>query len=304
MTKHPLSGVYAAAITPLKTDSSLALDDIQKYLEFLFRRGCHGALILGTTGEGPSFSAEERIKIFRAASEIRRVKPEFRLLAGTGTPSLEETITLTKGAFKLGFDGVVVLPPYYFHQANPEGILNWFQELINRAVPKDGVLLGYHFPVQAGLPIPIEVISKLTMDFPNQFAGFKDSTKESAYALQIGDRLDERLIALVGNEINLSESLHSGGSGCITGMANLHSPSLRRVWEDFHAGNNTQEIQGEINKKKRIIEQYQPYAPTLKVLLSELHGFPSWGVRLPLTPPPTDKIDRLLQEIQLDGGWP
>jgi 4-hydroxy-tetrahydrodipicolinate synthase len=216
---------------------------------------------------------------------------------------LEETITLTKAAFNLGFDGVVVLPPYYFHQAQPVGLFDWFQELINRAVPKDGVLLGYHFPIQAGLPIPLEVISELTRAFPYQFAGFKDSTKDSAYALQIGGRLDERLVALVGNDINLSESLHSGGSGCITGMANLHSPILRRAWEGFHTGKNTQEIQREINNKKRILEKFQPYAPTLKLLLSELHGFSPWGVRLPLTPLPTEKLDQLLQEIHLDGGW-
>ena len=129
MCYHPLSGVYAAAVTPLNPDQTIASEDIPEYLAFLAKRGCHGALLLGTTGEGPSFAVEERITIFKAGARIREEYPDFRLLAGTGTPSLEETIYLTKAAFDLGFDGAVVLPPYYFHQATTNGLFSWFHEL-------------------------------------------------------------------------------------------------------------------------------------------------------------------------------
>ena len=61
MALHPLSGVYAASLTPLKADYSLDLDSVPVYLDFLAKRGCHGALLLGTTGEGPSFSPAERL---------------------------------------------------------------------------------------------------------------------------------------------------------------------------------------------------------------------------------------------------
>ena len=138
MTNHPISGVYAAAITPLKDDFSPDLDAIPEYLSYLANNGCHGALMLGTTGEGPSFNEPERLDILKAALEIKNDFPNFSLLAGTGTPSLEETILLTKSAFDNGFDGVVVLPPYYFHQATDNGLFTWYQELINRSVPQDG----------------------------------------------------------------------------------------------------------------------------------------------------------------------
>ena len=91
MSNHHLSGIYAAAITPMKPDGSIALDEIPEYLLWLSNRGCHGALILGTTGEGPSFSTEERLSICEASYRIKEVKPEFRLLEGTGTPRLDET---------------------------------------------------------------------------------------------------------------------------------------------------------------------------------------------------------------------
>ncbi len=67
MTNHYLAGVYAAALTPLRKDYAPDLEAIPHLLSYLAKRGCHGALLLGTTGEGPSFSAEERVTIFKAS---------------------------------------------------------------------------------------------------------------------------------------------------------------------------------------------------------------------------------------------
>jgi 4-hydroxy-tetrahydrodipicolinate synthase len=294
MTNHPLSGVYAAAITPLNDDFSIALDDIPNFLSFLANRGCHGALLLGTTGEGPSFATDERLAIFKAALKVREVHPEFRLLAGTGTPSLEETITITKSAFDLGFEGAVVLPPYFFHQATEDGLYQWFQELIRRAVPEDGHLLGYHFPAQSGVPIPLGVLSRLRGVFPRQFIGLKDSTANAEHTHQVGVSLDENIVALVGNDKLLVEALDAGGSGCITAMANLHSPSLREIWDAHKNGEAARGAQEYIITNRNHLDGYQPFAPTIKALISELHDFPTWAVRPPLTPLPKIKIEELL----------
>src|SRR5215207_6960116 len=112
MSQHPLAGVYAAAVTPIREavsggdspDSTLDLESVPALLTFLAGRGCHGAVLFGTTGEGPSFSPGEREVLMRSASAARATTPGFRLIAGTGTPSLSETIDLTRLAFDLGFD--------------------------------------------------------------------------------------------------------------------------------------------------------------------------------------------------------
>src|SRR3990172_2509404 len=104
-----LTGVFAAVVTPLALARQPDLDALPPLLEFLAARGCHGALVLGTTGEGPSFSPDERSAIWKAAAEWRaKEAPCFQLLAGTGTPSLSETLALTKTAFDLGYEGVCV----------------------------------------------------------------------------------------------------------------------------------------------------------------------------------------------------
>ena len=97
---HPLAGVYAAAVTPLRaaslnrnrSDSTLDLESVPILLNFLATRGCHGVVLFGTTGEGPSFSPSEREALMRAAIAYRDQLPSFRLIAGIGTPSLSETI--------------------------------------------------------------------------------------------------------------------------------------------------------------------------------------------------------------------
>jgi len=297
MSNHRLSGIYAAAVTPINPDGSIALDDIPNYLNWLSNRGCHGALILGTTGEGPSFSTQERMNIYKASYRIKEVNPEFRLLAGTGTPSLEETLLLTKTAFDIGFEGAVVLPPYYYHQAAEEGIFQWFQYIINHGVPEDGFLLGYHFPAQSGVPIPINVVSKLKEKYPQQFAGFKDSTGDAEYAVLVGTDLDREILALVGNDKYLSQTLETGGSGCITAMANLFSPNLRNIWENFHSGDDTKSDQDIINLKRNILDDFRPFPPTIKFLLSEIYGFPEWSVKSPLTPLEKENREKLLNFI-------
>jgi 4-hydroxy-tetrahydrodipicolinate synthase len=297
MSQHPLAGVYCAAITPLNADQSIALDDIPGYLGFLAERGCHGALLLGTTGEGPSFFMDERLAIFNAATRVRQQYPDFRLLAGTGTPNLEETVRLSKGAFDLGFDAVVVLPPYFYHQATEDGLVAWFQALIRRAVPQDGYLLGYHFPAQSGVPIPQGVVSQLRQIQPQRFAGVKDSTVNAEHAMAIGHELDNEIVALVGNDAMLSQALENGGSGCITAIANVNSPALRRVWDAYQKGEDAHSEQAGIDRVKEILGRYVPYPISMKLLLAEKFGFPRWAVRWPLKPFGPATIESLLKEF-------
>ena len=126
-SQHPLAGVYAASVTPLRSaDSTLDLESVPVLMNFLASRGCHGAVLFGTTGEGPSFSPSERESLMRSASVYRSQLPEFRLIAGTGTPSLSESIDLTKLAFDLGYETALVVPPYYFRKATDDGLFAWF----------------------------------------------------------------------------------------------------------------------------------------------------------------------------------
>ena len=294
-----LKGVYAAALTPLKIDFSPDLAAIPKYITFLAQRGCHGALLLGTTGEGPSFAAHERIAIFRAAITIREQFPDFRLLAGTGTPSLEETAALTQAAFDLGFDGVVTLPPYYFRSVSEDGLYAWFTEIIRRSVPAGGAFLGYHFPNVSGVPLSTNLLSRLKNTFPKRFAGLKDSSGSPEHAQRLGKLFGDDLLILTGNDRLLSMALDSGASGCITAMASLSSPDLRSVWDAHQKNQDKSPSQVRLNAARVVMDQYSPFAPTLKALLSHFHQFPYWPVRPPLMPLSDNLINNAVAEFSV-----
>ena len=298
MTQHPLSGVYAAALTPLKADSTPDPDPLPAFLSFLADRGCHGALIFGTTGEGPSFSPKERRLIFKAAIKVREVYPDFRLLAGTGTPSLGETITMTRKAFDMGYDGVVVLPPYYFRNASDEGLFEWFSQVIKGAVPSDGYLLGYHFPGVAGIGFSKNLLIQLKNAFPVQFAGIKDSSHDPGFANVLGQTFNSDLAVFTGTDSYFSMALQNHAAGCITAPANLLSPGLRAIYNAFSHEEDLSETQACVTQQRHILEQYTPFPSTLKALLAKKYDFPRWPVRAPLVETPDDQVEQAFKELE------
>ncbi|HTP01033.1 MAG TPA: dihydrodipicolinate synthase family protein [Anaerolineales bacterium] len=297
MTMHPLAGVYAAAVTPLKPDLSPDLDAVAPFLAFLAARGCTGALLFGTTGEGPSFSPAEREAVWRAALKVREQVPGFRLLAGTGTPSLTETVDLTRLAFDLGYDAVVTLPPYYFRKATDDGLFNWFQQVIQRAVPPGCYLLGYHFPGVAGIGFSLPLLIRLKESFPVQFAGIKDSSHDQDFALALGQRFGDDLAVFNGTDSDLSFALSNHAAGCITAPANLLSPGLREIFDGQSAGRDVSAIQRRVADQRHALELVSPFPPVLKALLARLHGQPRWSVRPPLTEVPDADLDRIQQKL-------
>jgi len=296
---HPLAGVYAAAVTPLEPDCNPDLNAIVPLLEFLAMRGCHGVLLLGTTGEGPSFSPEERVDILRSAQRIHSTYPDFKLLAGTGTPSLTETISLTRSAFDLGYNGVVVLPPYYFRKVTDDALFVYFRDLIRRAVPSDRYVLGYHIPGLTGIGFSPDLIQRLKDSFPIQFAGIKDSSHDEDFANKMGQRFGSDLLVLTGTDSFVELAIKNHVEGCITAPANLISPQLREIWDAVVHGDDISERQAHITKIRHFLEQFPPFPPTLKVLLAKQYGFPQWRVRPPLEDIAPDKVERLVGDYQV-----
>lgn len=279
---HPLSGVYAAAVTPLSSQGNPDLVALPVLLSFLAQRGCHGALLLGTTGEGPSFSPEERAAIWRAAADWRsHHAPGFRLLAGSGTPSLSETVSVTKVAFELGFEAVCVLPPFFFRNASEDGLFDWFSQVMEFSVPENRWLLGYHIPAVSGVALPLGLLQRLNAAYPSRFGGLKDSSGslDSARAYAVG--LPGKVI-LVGNDKLLGPGLAVGAAGCITAGANLWSLRLRAIYDAYTRGEDTDAVQAEVDSLRAQMDAAPPAPAYIKALLHAHHGLPLWPVRAPL----------------------
>jgi 4-hydroxy-tetrahydrodipicolinate synthase len=218
-------------------------------------------------------------------------------LAGTGTPSLQETIDLTKTAFDLGYNGVVVVPPYYFRNATDEGLFRWFEQVIHKAVPSDGYLLGYHFPSVAGIGLSLALLKRLKDAFPIQFAGIKDSSHDPALASNLGATFGTDLAVFGGTDSYFSLALQNSAAGCITAPANLISPGLRAIYDAFSRDEDASETQACVTEQRHILEKYMPFPPVLKALLSKKYDFPRWPVRSPLIETPDELVEQAAKEL-------
>lgn len=300
-TTHPLAGVFVAAVTPLNSDFTIDHASLVPLLDFFARRGAHGALLFGTTGEGPSFSAAERIEAAKIALQIKQVHPNFKLLLGTGTPSLSETTNLTHAAFDLGLDGVMALPPYYFRNVSDEGLFVWFSDVIKSAVPSGGSFFVYHIPSVSGVAIAPDLLARLKDAFPQEFQGLKDSSADAAYGQMLGERFGKDLHIFCGTDQMFGSALQAGAGACITAAANLAAPDLRRVFDAFVNGGTDADAQTRLEAIRMILARYPPNPAILKALLARLHGFALSPVRPPLLPTTSEAEDKALADLQAAG---
>lgn len=286
------TGVYCATVTPMR---GTAVDTIAlvAHLRALKTEGCDGVLLMGTTGEGPSLSLPEREAIVAAAVAA---ETGLTLMAGTGTPSLPETLQATCRAFELGADAVVVIPPYYFKTASEAGLLAYYRAVIDAAVPDDKALFAYHIPQVSGVAVPLAILEKLAAEYGSRFGGVKDSGGDMNYAGGLIESTPE-LDVFVGSEKLLLKGLNQGAAGCITAGANVLAARAVAVYQAWKRGENAENLQTDLSAARTLLDGYAPAPSSLKALLAGRYGGDSWDVRLPLLPLPESQHAELVEKF-------
>lgn len=221
-----MKGVVAAVPTPIDSNGRPQRELFLEHCRWALANGCDGLNILGSTGEANSFTGEDRKLIMEWAAKSLDVT---QLMVGTGTPSLGETISLSKHAARLGFATALVLPPYYYKPVTDEGLIGWYAAL-------DAALSGhpinvyfYNFPQMTGIDISVSVIAALTERFPERFTGIKDSSGDLGYCREVVS-LAQKLSVFPSSESSLAESHQSGFAGCISATANITAPLCAEIW--------------------------------------------------------------------------
>lgn len=287
------SGVYCAAVTPMR-GGEVDTEALITHLKTLAAEGCDGALLMGTTGEGPSLNNAERERILSAAVAANT---GLKLMAGTGTSSLPETIAATKRAFDLGIPAVVVVPPFYFRNVSIDGLYAFYSAVIEQAVPSDGALLAYHIPPVSGVALPKALLARLVDTYGDRLAGVKDSGGDMAYSLDLLESLPS-LDVFVGSERLLLQGLKAGAAGCITAGANVLAPFCAGVYKAWKNGEPAEALQEHLTNARLMIEAVAPAPATYKSLLALRHGGDGWDVRPPLLNHDAATIDGLIERLR------
>ena len=248
-----IKGIYAASLSVLNEDLTLNIKKTIEHAEMVIDQGCHGAAIFGSTGQAQLISVAEKIKLFNQLS-LSKYKEKF--IIGTGLNSLGETINLMSVAKSLNFKRFLIMPPAYYKYGDDE-VIKFYSKIIE-AIPDCEIIL-YNFEKLCGYKFSIECIEKLVSRFPEQIIGVKDSS----YNLFENLRL-ENFSILPGSESKLLKGLELGCSGIITATCNVTAELSRKVYDDFHAGNE-QTINQKLCDVRSEFEKYN--------LISGLHTY-------------------------------
>ena len=198
-----ISGVICATLTPFISDIGLVdYEWIPAHLRFLESHGIHGVLALGTTGEGPSLGLSERQRVLDLVLSHRG---GLAVIAGTGCAALAETVTLSQYALDHGADAILVMPPFYFKNGRPEGMLNYYRALCD-ALPEDARLLLYHIPAVTAVPITPLMIEGLLASHAHQFYGIKDSSGDIQHTMNLIQRYPQLQI-FSGSDTQVANAL-------------------------------------------------------------------------------------------------
>ena len=267
-----MQGIIAAVPTPVDDTGRPLKEPFLDHARWALGNGCDGLNILGSTGEATSFDAATRRTIMEWAAGA--LDPA-RLMVGTGTLSLAETIALTEYADDLGYGVALVLPPFYYTPPSEDGLVRWYESLHVALGDRSIRIYFYNFPAMTGFPVPAEVIERLHALAPDRFAGIKDSSNDLEYCRAIQVALPEFAI-FPSSEAGLASARVEGFAGCISATVNITAPLCARVWR----GEKTEGLVDTVSAIRAVISDH-PLVPAIKHLIARRTGDPRWSETLP-----------------------
>ena len=235
------SGSICALITPFRGD---AVDE-ERFAEFVdwqIEEGTQGVVPCGTTGESPTLSHEEHRRVTEICIGVARGR--VPVIAGTGSNSTAEAVSLTRHAKEAGADAALVVTPYY-NKPTQEGMYRHF-EALNDAV--DLPILIYNIPGRSVVDMTVETMARLAR-LPN-VVGVKDATADVSRATRQRLAAGRDFCQLSGEDVTQLGFLAQGGDGCISVTANVAPKQMA----DMHVAWR----EGEIETAQRLNERLMP----------------------------------------------
>ena len=237
-------GSNVALVTPFK-DNQLDEENYIKLIHFHIENGTNGLVPAGTTGESPTLSHDEHQKVIELC--VKESNSKLPVIAGTGSNSTEEAISLTKHAEKIGANGALIVTPYY-NKPTQEGLYQHYKAINdNCGIP----ILIYNIPGRSVIDMSVDTMARL-FELKN-IVGVKDATGDLNRVNQTLEKMGKEFIQLTGNDDNAMEFNKRGGVGAISVTANI-APKLCSEFQKNSVKNDDKSIQ----ETAKLDEMLQP----------------------------------------------
>ena len=286
-------GSNVALITPFK-NNKLDEESYIKLIHFHLENGTNGLVPAGTTGESPTLNHHEHQRVIDLC--IKESNGKIPVIAGTGSNSTEEAISLTKHAEKAGADGALIVTPYY-NKPTQEGLYQHYKAINdNVGIP----IIIYNIPSRCVIDMSVDTMAKL-FELKN-IAGVKDATGDLKRLDDTIKKLGPEFIQLTGEDGLALKFNKRGGVGIISVTANI-APKLCSDMQKFSKSNSDNEIK----EAERIDQILQPLHKSLFIesnpapakYAAKLLGLCDDEIRLPLVKIKKETEDEVKKALSL-----
>ncbi len=270
--KRDIEGVYVANVTPFQEESlEIDVDAYLAHVRWLGEMGVTGVVPFGTNGEGPSVTLNEKLRVL---VKLFETEPRVQVIPTVMQGNLPETLEMIDALNDHPATAVLILPPYYFKPVSVEGLLRFYEPVIEAS--RHPVIV-YHIPKYA-IPVPAKMVGALSV------WGVKDSGGEHGYAEAV---LEHGKDVLIGTEDDLYARLNSGARGAISALANFMPEEIVEMHRLVKSGDDSRggALSDKLNKVRTMTKEYASPA-VLKRLAATRHGIPMGTVRPPFVPLP------------------
>jgi 4-hydroxy-tetrahydrodipicolinate synthase len=266
-----IRGVLTAMVTPFTSEGELDLEAARRLASYLVEHGSHGVVVAGTTGESPTLTDEEKLRLLEAVLE--EIGDRATVIAGTGSNDTRHTVHLSEAAAKAGAHALLVVTPYY-NKPNRGGIRAHYGA-VAEAINETPIVL-YNIPSRTALNLPPDQLAELASEIPNVVA-VKQANDDDLGPI-------EGIEVLAGNDEVFARTLAFGGPGGILVASHVVGPQMRAVY-DAAAGGDHDRAAALDAELKPVYEAMAVTANPIPVKTAlELLGVVEATMRLPMVP--------------------
>ncbi|HVU55563.1 MAG TPA: dihydrodipicolinate synthase family protein [Puia sp.] len=294
-----LQGLIAAPFTPMYPDGSLHLNQIPRYYRLLKANGVTGAFICGSTGEGVSMTAKEKMAVAEAWADAVKGDASFRVMTLLGGTCLTECMELARHAEAIGLYAVSFTSPFYFKPADVD-MLAQACIAVAEAVP-DMPFYYYHIPVLTGGEFPmIELLKKVDGKLPN-FSGIKYTHEDFMDFLSCMQFREGKYDMLWGRDENMLPALSLGAKAAVGSTFNYAAPLYHDLIDAFRKGDleGAQQLQQQSIDMIRLLGKYGGIA-TGKAYMRRI-GLDCGQFRLPVKNMSETQWDAFIKDVDALG---
>ena len=282
--------VLTAMVTPFHEDRSVNYQAAADLARHLVANGSDGLVIAGTTGESPTLTLQEELKLF--STVLDAVGDKANVVAGTGSNDTATAIAHTREAEKLGVHGSLQVGPYY-NKPSQEGYYQHFKAIAeSTSLP----LILYNIPGRTASNIMPATIARLAQ-IPNIVA-VKESTGMMDQVSEIARTTPEDFLIYSGDDSLTLPIMALGGAGIISVAAHVAGKEIQQMTTAFFDGN----LKGAREIHLRLMPLFKSLFVTTNPILVKtavnLLGFAAGPLRLPLTPPSPEEKEQLVQTMK------